>query len=81
MNFKKTRLLHWEGDLPQIGDCLKTSSGSFYTVLSFKPNTRPNPKSVGSMGLLKLSREDVDNLPEDTLIHNFKWTSKREKEV
>jgi len=81
VDIKKTRLLHWEGKLPEIGDCLKTVSGSFYTVLNFKPNTRPNPKSVGSMHLLKLSKEDIDNLHEDTLIHNFKWTSENKKEI
>lgn len=77
MIFRKTRLLHWDGKLPEIGDCLKTPSGSFYTVLSFKLNTRPNPKSVGSMNLLKLTKEDVDNLPESTLVYNFKWTNRK----
>lgn len=81
MIFRKTRILHWNGKLPEIGDCLKTPSGSFYIVLSFKPNTRPEPKSVGSMTLLKLSEEDVNNLSEDTLIHGFKWSNKKEKEI
>lgn len=77
MIFRKTRLLHWEGKLPEIGDCLKTPSGSFYTVLSFKPTCRPEPKSIGSMNLLKLTKEDVDNLPEDTVVYNFKCTSRK----
>jgi hypothetical protein len=69
-------LLYWEGDLPENGDYLKTSAGSFYAVLGFRPNHRPNPKSVGSMTLMKLSDEDVENIPTSSRIHNFKWTGK-----
>lgn len=76
MIFRKTRLLYWEGPLPENGDYLKTSSGSFYAVLSFKPNLRPNPKSVGSMNLLKLSGDDINTIPDSARIHNFKWASR-----
>jgi len=81
MEIRKTRLLYWDGKLPEISNHLRTPSGTSYTVLNFKPNTRPNPKSIGSMTLLKLSEDDVNNLPDDTVFLRFKWTNRNKKEI
>ena len=79
MEPRKTRLLHWDGELPQLGQYLKTASGTHYMVLGFKPNTRPDAKSLGSMTILRLSQDEVMEIPSDAKIHGFQWIGGRKK--
>lgn len=73
MTPKTSRLLSWDGELPEPGDCLRTAAGSTYLVLSVRPNTRPEPKSRAALQLGKLDPDEIAQLPADTRIHSFMW--------
>jgi hypothetical protein len=76
MDPKSCRLLRWEGDLPELGHYFRTERGSTYLIIEVKPNTRPEPKSVAKLSLLKLAPDDIKDIPTDAVIHSFYWTSR-----
>jgi hypothetical protein len=71
---KTTRLLDWDGPLPEPGHFLQTDAGSTYLVLSVRPNERPAPKSVAFLQLGKLERGE--DLPVDAVVHGFAWAAR-----
>jgi hypothetical protein len=73
---KTTRLLSWEGPLPQPGEFLRTDAGSTYLVFTVRPNLRPDPKSVAHLQLGKLDGLEIAELPEDATIHGFAWAAR-----
>lgn len=77
MDPKTMRLLHWEGDLPELGHYLQTVTGSTYLTIGVKPNLRPNAKSVAKLDTLKLTSEDKKNMPPDAVVHSFYWTARK----
>lgn len=77
MTPRRSRLLAWDGPLPEVGHYLKTRAGSVYVIIGFKDNNRPSRKSIGSLHLLKLDdRDDRDNIPDDAVIHDFRWVNR-----
>jgi len=77
---KRTTLTSWDGSrLPEIGEYFKTAAGSMYLIIGVKPNTRPNPKSVAKCDLLKLSPDDIAEVPDDAVIHGFRWNSRNKQ--
>jgi hypothetical protein len=79
MDPRSTRLLSWEGDLPKTGQYLRTRSGSVYVIIEVKPNLRPDPKSVAKLSLLKFTPDEIKDLPDDAIFHEFQWTSRKAK--
>lgn len=75
MTPKTARLLSWSGDLPELGHYFQTPKGSTYLIIKVTPNTRPNPKSIAKLDLLKLAPEELSDIPFDSYIHSFKWMS------
>lgn len=73
LQFRKCRLNTWEGRLPELGEYLQTRRGSTYQVVGVYRNMRPDPKSVTKLDLLKLSPEEIAELPEDTVFHFIRW--------
>ena len=73
---KKAVLKYWEGPLPEVGHYLLTNAGSMYLVIGVKENTRPEPKSVARLDLLKLFPEDKKDVPNNAIIWDFFWTSR-----
>jgi hypothetical protein len=73
---KTTRLTSWEGPPPEAGHFLRTDAGATYLVLTVRPNTRPEPKSVAFLHLGKLDRDEIDQLPADAVIHGFAWNAR-----
>jgi hypothetical protein len=48
-----------------------------YLVIQVTPNTRPEPKNLAKLSLLKLSAENKNDVPTDCLIHSVHWMSRR----
>ena len=71
-----TRLLSWDGDLPDVGEYLETKNGATYVVIAVKPNTRSNAKSVARLDILRLDIEDIE---PDRPRHQFRWISSRKR--
>lgn len=76
MDPKFCRLWSWEGDLPEFNHYMKTDAGSMYLVIGVKPNTRPNPKTIAKLDLLKLTPEEIEEVPDDAVVHYMRWGSR-----
>lgn len=71
---RTTRLMSWDGRLPQVGEFLRTRAGTTYAIVGVHLNTRPNPKSIGRYDLIKFDHgEALELVPAAAVIHPFQW--------
>lgn len=76
MTPRKTRLLHWEGALPECGHYLRTDEGSWYLVIACRP-TRPGSKSVAVLDIVRLAPDNGAEVPADATVHGFMWCARK----
>jgi hypothetical protein len=74
---RKMRITSWSGDPPGCGEYMLSNGGSAYVVISFRPTRGPAPKSVGSLELVRLEREE--RIPTGSVVHRFTWDSRRRR--
>jgi hypothetical protein len=72
-----TRIMSWDGPLPEVGHYLRTAAGSLYAVIGVRLNARPEPKSLARLDLLKLDADEAVEVPADVIVHGFAWCSRR----
>lgn len=75
MDHRTARLHSWEGPLPELGYYLKTSRGTMYVIIGIRHRSKPESKTIATLDLLKLSTSEIDDVPSDAIICDFKWSS------
>lgn len=73
MTPRMTRIMAWDGPLPEVGEYLRTPAGTMYAVIAVRLNVRPEPKSLARLDLIKFTAAEAAELPADIVVHGFAW--------